>query len=182
MPQYAEKLVAITTSFPINQRTPAADQDALSIKHSQQAGKQRQATGAVQIGEFSKIPNKFFGSGKAAEIGPTASLLFLALCEVANRYQAMSFSISDRSLAADTGLAPRTICEARKRLREKKLIQCSREKGRSFTYSLAEYKLPWIAVKDRPSTKRRARAMRGTRAIASAKFAELETWDTGKVC
>ncbi len=71
------------------------------------------ASGVIQIGAFSKIPNKFFGSGTAARIGPSASIMFLALFEVANRKGASSFSISDRTLAADTGVATRTIVEAR---------------------------------------------------------------------
>jgi hypothetical protein len=129
----------------------------------------REATGTIQIGPFSKIPNKFFGSGTAARVGVSAGFLFLALCEVANRKAATSFSVSDRTLAADTGLATRTICDARK-----KLIQCSREKGRSFTYSLGEYALEWIAVKDRPRTTRKARALHAIQEPTSANFAELK--------
>jgi hypothetical protein len=134
----------------------------------------QETPGTIQIGPFSKIPNKFFGSGTAARVGVSAGFLFLALCEVANRKAATSFSVSDRTLAADTGLATRTICDARKRLLEEKLIRCSREKGCSFTYSLGEYALQWIAVKDRPRTKRRARALHSTRKSPSANFAELE--------
>jgi DNA-binding transcriptional regulator YhcF (GntR family) len=100
--------------------------------------------------------------------------LLLALCEVANRKGAITFLISYRALAADTGLAPRTTCEARKRLWEEKLIQCAREKGRSFTYSLGEYALEWIAVKDRPRTARKAHALHAIQEPTSANFAELK--------
>jgi hypothetical protein len=128
----------------------------------------------VEIGFFSKIPRQFFGSGFAAKLGVSASLLFLALCEHANRNSANSFAVSDRALAADTGLAPRTICDARKCLIEAKLISCTRENGRSFTYTLSKYEFRWIGLNERHRPKRRARALRSALTGTSATFAERE--------
>jgi hypothetical protein len=125
----------------------------------------------VEIGNFSKMPNQFFGSGLAGKLGISSSLLFLALCEHANRNSANSFAVSDRALASDTGLAPRTICDARKSLIEAKLISCFRDKGRSFTYTLSKYEFRWVGLKERPRAKRRARALHSAEVGPSANFA-----------
>jgi len=125
----------------------------------------------VDIGPFSKIPNKFFGSGIAAQVGPSSALLFLALCEHANRNSNMSFKASDAALASDTGLAPRTICQARKRLVEMKLVSCDRQDGRSYTYTLAKYNFTWMALRERPRSKRNPRALHASRLKSAAKFA-----------
>jgi hypothetical protein len=125
----------------------------------------------VEIGNFSKMPNQFFGSGCAAKLGPSPTVLFLALCEQANRNSANSFAVSDRALASDTGLGPRTICDARKCLLEEGLISCLRIKGRSFTYTLPKYEFRWTGIKDRPRGKRRPRALTSARIASAANFA-----------
>ena len=117
----------------------------------------------VDIGPFSKIPNKFFGSGWAAALGSSTSLIYLALCEHANRNDSISFKASDRALAADTGLSPRTICDARKRLIENKFVLCMRQDGQSYTYTLHNPNLTWVPIKQRPRPKRKARALHATR-------------------
>jgi hypothetical protein len=127
---------------------------------------------SVDIGYFSEMPRYFFGSGCAAKLGTSTSLLFLALCEHANRNSSNSFAVSDLALASDTGLAPRTICEARKRLIEERLISCVRESGRSFTYTLSKYEFRWVGMKERPRMKRRARALHSMQPVTSAKLAE----------
>ncbi len=104
----------------------------------------------VDIGEFTKIPNKFFGSGTACALGTSASLLFLALCENANRNGSTSFKASDRALSSETGLGTRTICDARKRLLEKGLVSCAREMGESYVYTLLKSELGWVRLSERP--------------------------------
>ena len=126
----------------------------------------------VDIGNFSKMPNLFFGSGWAARLGLSPTVLFLALCEQANRNSANAFAVSDRALASDTGLGPRTICDARKCLVEEGLISCAREKGRSFTYTLSKYEFRWMGIKDRPRAKRKPRALKSARNERAANFAE----------
>jgi hypothetical protein len=113
----------------------------------------------VEIGPFTKIPNKFFGSGTVAMLGKSASLLYLALCEHANRNSDLTFKASDKALASDTGLATRTICEVRKMLIEKRLIICERAPGESFVYTLFPLSLTWIPVRDRPREKGQPRAL-----------------------
>jgi DNA-binding transcriptional ArsR family regulator len=114
--------------------------------------------GKVEIGLYSMMPRMFFGSGAASGLGCSAALVFLALCEHANRNNSNTFRVSDRALASDTGLGPRTIFVARKRLAERGLISCSRQEGRSFFYTLPVFSFDWIRLEDRPRQKRKARA------------------------
>jgi hypothetical protein len=118
----------------------------------------------VEIGPFTKIPCKFFGSGTAASLRPSAALLFLALCEHANRINGNTFKASDRALASETGLGTRTICNARNRLIERGLISCSRQEGQSYVYTLPVFSFPWIRLEERPRQKKKPRAIHATRA------------------
>ena len=121
----------------------------------------RQST--VEIGLYSKMPRRFFGSGTAALIGPSAALLFLALCEHANRNNGNTFKASDNALASDTGLGTRTIFDARNTLIERNLISCSRQEGQSYVYTLPAYSFDWIRLEDRPRPKLKPRALRASR-------------------
>jgi hypothetical protein len=133
-----------------------------------------QSPPGVDIGPFSKIPNRLFGSGTAAILGTSATLLFVALCEHANRNSSNIFSASDRALAADTGLSPRTICEARKALQERSLLSVERMEGRSYSYTLLKRELGWVPVKDRQREKRKPRALHAGRVQTIAKFAMVQ--------
>ena len=121
----------------------------------------RQAT--VEIGLFSKMPSKFFGSGTAANLGAPAALLLLALCEHANRHHGNTFKTSDKALASETGYAPRTICDARKKLIEEGLVSCSREEGESYVYTLPVYTFEWIPLGERLREKLKPRALHAVR-------------------
>lgn len=115
----------------------------------------------VNIGDFFKVPNKFFGSGLAAKLGSSTAIVYTALCECANRAWPRSsdkFSISDRSLAADTGLSPRTIGKARRSLVAARLVTCERERGCSFTYTLLPQAFKPVSRQLRQRQKRRPRA------------------------
>jgi DNA-binding transcriptional regulator PaaX len=114
---------------------------------------------AVEIGLFSQIPSKFFSSGTASSLRAPASLVFLALCEHANRHETNTFKASDKALASETGYSPRTIRDARKRLAERGLISCSREEGRSYVYTLLVYSFDWVRLEERPRQKRKPRAL-----------------------
>ena len=127
----------------------------------------------VDIGPYSKIPNKFFGSGVAAQLGPSAALLFIALCEHANRNGSLSFKASDAALASDTGLSPRTISPARKRLMELRLVSCDRRDGRSYIYTLTKYEFTWQPVRERPRLKCNPRALHASRIKSAANFASV---------
>jgi hypothetical protein len=116
-------------------------------------------TEKVDIGPYSKIPNKFFGSGTAVKLGKTASLVYLALCEYANRNGSNTFKASDRALASETGLGTRTICDARKRLCEYGLISTSRLEGQGYNYTLPKLSLSWVPLVERLRSKRKPRAL-----------------------
>jgi len=118
------------------------------------------------IGQWARFPNRFFSSGLASRIGPSASLLYLALCENANRPQPPSntFKASDRALASETGLSTRTIRDVRITLMENGLIEYAREPGQSYTYTLLRQELKWLNLAERPRQKRKPRAMAATRA------------------
>ena len=115
----------------------------------------------LDIGWWTKIPNKFFSSGMACKVGPSASLLYLALCENANRPQppTNTFKASDKALASETGLSPRTLRDVRIKLVENGLIDYRREPGQCYTYVLLPQKLKWIKLAERPRQKRKPRAM-----------------------
>jgi hypothetical protein len=120
---------------------------------------------SVEIGPYSKFPSKLFGSGIAATLGASTSIVFLALCEHANRNNSNVFKASDRALASDTGLGTRTICEARKKLIEHDLIYCSRESGQSYKYTLKTQSLKWKPLKERPRQKGKPRALHVARVV-----------------
>jgi hypothetical protein len=129
---------------------------------------------SVEIGFFSKIPSRFFGSGVAAEVGPSAALLFIALCEHANREGKNTFKASDKALASETTLSPRTISNGRKRLVERGLLLAEREPGNSYTYTTQKLTLDWVKLKDRPRQKRKPRGLHGSPVETSlANFAEV---------
>jgi hypothetical protein len=112
----------------------------------------------VEIGPFSKMPSKFFGSGTAAELGNSAALFYLALCEHANRNNGNTFKASDLALASDTGMGERSFSTFRQKLLKKGLISCQRDKGQSFTYTLQPQDLLWGGgIGERPRQKRKAR-------------------------
>jgi DNA-binding transcriptional ArsR family regulator len=116
---------------------------------------------SVDIGLFARFPNKFFGSGTARKLGTSASLLYFALCENANRNREPSntFKASDKALASETGLSPRTLRNVRIRLLENGLVTYQREPGESYTYTLVRQNLSWVKLTERLRPKRRARGM-----------------------
>ena len=127
-----------------------------------------QSAKPFDIGQWARFPNRFFGSGLASRIGTSACVLYFALCEHANRPQPPSntFKASDKALASDTGLSPRTIRDARIKLLENGLIEYSREPGQSYTYTLLRQELRRLRLAERPRQKRKPRAL----AVVRAKF------------
>jgi hypothetical protein len=117
----------------------------------------------VDIGPYTQIPNRFFGSAMAARLGPSAGYIYIALCEHANRNSSVTFPASDKALASETTIAPRTICNARKKLIEYGLISCKREKGQSHTYTLLKPSWEWKPLKERPRRTLRPRALYASR-------------------
>lgn len=119
----------------------------------------------VRIGHFARFPNRFFGSGLAAKLGQSAALIYLCLCDHANREGDNTFRVSDRALAADTGIAQRTIINARKALIERDLIDCTRDPGRSYQYTVKTPSLNWKPQKERGRVKGKPRGNRKVPAV-----------------
>jgi|GEM_PF-2231711 len=143
------------------------DNDATALPSRRKASTDGRMTAnheqhSVEIGPFTKIPNKLFASGMARVLKPSATALYAALCENANRNgRGNTFKASDKALASETALSPRTICDARKKLIEKELIAVTREKGQSYFYTLTVQKLGWVPLAKRPRAKLRPRAYHG---------------------
>lgn len=114
--------------------------------------------GSVNVGPFTKIPNRLFGSGTAGYLKPSATLVYVALWDHANRHGSNIFKASDKALSSDTSLGTRTICDARKRLMENGLITCTRADGQSYVYTLPVPSCKWVPVAERPRTKLKPRA------------------------
>ena len=126
------------------------------------------------LGPYFAVPKGFIRGGVAARLGPSAALVYVALCEHRNRDRKKALSVSDRALAADTGVAERTICGIRAKLAAEKLITYSRSNGASHTYTLLPVPPTWVPIADRPRRKREPRA-RGAAVpafmLSTAKFA-----------
>jgi hypothetical protein len=141
----------------------------------------------VEVGPWFKVPKGVFRGGTAGSMGPHATAVYVALCEHANRKSSNTFSVSDKALASDTGVAERTIREIRTALVEQELITCSRGKGQSYTYVLSAVPIDWVPIKSRPRRKRKPRALQAARLAlleagqSPAALAGLAV-PSGKVC
>lgn len=111
-----------------------------------------------EVGPYFIVPKGLFQNGIAARIGPFAVTIYAALCEQANRKNGNTLSVSDRTLAADTGVAERTIRDIRSKLFEAGLVTFVREPGSSYTYTLILVQPARIPVKERLRQPKRRRA------------------------
>lgn len=109
------------------------------------------------LGPYFAVPKGLIRGGIGAGLGAAASIVYVALCEHRNRGNGKSFTVSDRTLAADTGVAENTIRGIRKKLISARLIECSRPPGCSFTYTLLPVSGEFIRVADRQRSKQKPR-------------------------
>jgi hypothetical protein len=118
--------------------------------------------GRVELGPYFTVPKGLIYGGIAGRIGPHATAVYIALCEHANRGKREdqnTFSVSDRALASDTGVAERTIRDIRTKLMEHYLIRCERRAGQSYSYTLLSLTETFIRIEDRPRQIKRRRAL-----------------------
>lgn len=130
-------------------------------------GPEPQRERPFDIGQFARFPNRFFGSGMARKLGSSAIVLYIALCEHANRSRESSntFEARDRDLAWETDLSPRTFRNARIKLLENDLVVYRHDPGQKYTYTLLRPELKWFKVAERlPRQKRKPRGMAAARA------------------
>lgn len=119
------------------------------------------------VGPYFRVPKGLFQNGIAPRLGASAVTVYAALCEHANRKGANVFSVGDRSLAADTGMGPRTIRDIRTKLRSEGLVSFVREAGNSYTYTLVPVQLAWVPVEDRPRQPKKPRALHAPKPVAA---------------
>jgi hypothetical protein len=123
-------------------------------------------------GKFFRLPFRLFGSGLAAQAGPTAGWLLVALYDQANRRSATRFKVTDRILAANTALSGRTLVKARKILADKGLIEFLVRPGQAAEYTLLKVPETDIPTEQRPRAKRKPRG----RTAQKAKEDGSELW------
>jgi hypothetical protein len=111
----------------------------------------------VDIGPFFQMPYRLFSSGMGAKLRPSEGWLYAALCSQANDNLSVSFSVSSKALASDTGISPKKIGEAKRRLRELGLIDYSSKPGSKDQYTLMKPELDRIKRKERPRAKLKPR-------------------------
>jgi hypothetical protein len=140
------------------------------------------------VGPYFQTPKGIFLNGIAPRIGASAVSVYVALCLHANEKNGNVFSVSDRTLAADTGIAERTIRDVRTRLTCAGLISFDRDhRGQSYTYKLVPVKLVRIPVKERPRPPKKRRALHAEKQpLADAqRFSEVQQelpYHTGNAC
>jgi hypothetical protein len=127
---------------------------------------------AVDVGRFFQVPYRLFSSGLGAKIGPSAGWLYMALLSHANDNHSLTFAVSSKALASDTGMAPRTIGEAKKKLKELGLIEYSAEPGHKERYTLKKPELERVKRDERPRKKQKPRG-RAPQAKGDALWAGL---------
>ena len=111
----------------------------------------------VDFGPFFQVNYRLFSSGLGAKLGPSAGWLYMALCSYANDNLSMTFSVSNKALARDTGMSPRTIGEAKKILVNHGLIECTMEPGRRVRFTMKKPDLERMTPAARPRAKHKPR-------------------------
>lgn len=105
--------------------------------------------------------NSFFGihpavvrNGTWARLRPGEKDLYIYLMEQSERYCTRELKRTDSDIENLVGAAPRTLCNARKKLQELKLIQCRVADGNKYVYVICnpETGLPYPGNPKQPLT------------------------------
>lgn len=138
------------------------------------------------VGPYFNAPKGLYLNGIAARIGASAVAVYLALCLHANQKNGNVFPVSDRTLAADTGVAERTIRDVRTRLQAEGLISFVRDPGQSYTYTLMPIQLARMAVKERLRQPKKRRALHAQQQDADSKrtsaVQQILPYHSGNAC
>ena len=122
-----------------------------------------------ELGRYFTVPKGLIENGIAARIGASAVTIYVALCLHANQKNGNVVPVSDRTLAAETGVAERTIRQVRFRLCKERLVTVDRKPGASYDYTLIPVQLTArIPIKERLRKPRKPRAIHASRQTASA--------------
>ncbi len=93
------------------------------------------------------VLDRFFGvhpeivrSGVLKDMSEGEIRLYLALMERSEYRCNRELTLTDEGLRELVGIAPRTSCNARKSLQERRLIQCKRMTGNKYRYTICDPK------------------------------------------
>lgn len=123
----------------------------------------------IWLGPYFTVPKGLFSSGIGASMGPSAIAVYTALCHHLNdsrrREQQHTVAVSDKALAADTGVSERNLRNIRIKLSASQLVKIFREPGQSYRYTLQSVEWQRIKLEDRLRPKRGRRGLHSHRQI-----------------
>jgi len=90
------------------------------------------------IGRFFGMPQELFRNGIWKQMKPGEKDLYTCLAHRSERSRNRRLTVSDAEMYEEAGVAPRTCCNARKKLQELGLIEYERERGGRYTYELCD--------------------------------------------
>lgn len=104
------------------------------------------------IDTFFGIHPHVIRSGLWANMRPGEKDLYVYLMEESERYRTRELRRTDAEIQAAVGTAPRTLCDARKRLAEHGLIVYRRGSGNKYTYVICDplTRAPYPGDADKP--------------------------------
>lgn len=92
----------------------------------------------VMIGRYFGMPQELVRSRIWRKMKPGEKDLYVCLVHRSERYTTRTMTVSDAEVTEEVGAAPRTCCNARKKLRELGLITYKREEGSAYSYELCD--------------------------------------------
>jgi hypothetical protein len=100
----------------------------------------------VMIERYFGIPQHVIRMGLWAQMKPSEQSLYVCLMHESERYSTRRLRKTDAYLSKLAGLSPRAFCNARKKLQERKLVECKRGGGNIYEYTICnpETGFPWI--------------------------------------
>lgn len=99
----------------------------------------------VMFDRFFGVPQQIIRSGLWAKMKPTEQSVYICLLHESERYRSRELARTDYQLREIVGVSSRALCNARKKLVERRLVQCVRRTGNVYVYTLCnlETGLPW---------------------------------------
>jgi hypothetical protein len=92
----------------------------------------------VMIPRFFGVPQEVIRSGLLRTVKEGEVRLYLALMERSEYYCTREITLTDQQIRGLVGAAPRTLCDARKKLQELGLIQYRKGGGNRYTYVICD--------------------------------------------
>jgi hypothetical protein len=87
---------------------------------------------------FFGVPQSAVRLGLWAKMKPGEKDLYICLMHRSERYSSREINVTDDAVRQEVGAAPRTLCNARKRLQEYGLIQCGKISGNKYRYIICD--------------------------------------------